>query len=211
MSASAPQPPVGADRVDPSGVRTYRGRTIEELIPRIRADLGADAIILREREGLTGGIGGFFAQRCVEIDARPAPRISLYDDDDELADWEDIGGEPEDEADLYDEPEPVVRNRQPEIPVAVSPTADQIVRPGVESLAEPAAHAPFLDEASFAARLEEATYAADAPAPAAQSEDAPAPAEPVAQPTPPAPPTFIAFDELGEPAAQPEPFADEPA
>src|ERR1700753_3088443 len=63
------------------GVRTYRGRTIEELIPQSRAELGPDAIILREREGLTGGIGGFFAQRCVEIDAQAAPRLSIYADD----------------------------------------------------------------------------------------------------------------------------------
>ena len=37
-----------------SGVRTYRGRTLEEILPQIRAELGADAIILREREGLVG-------------------------------------------------------------------------------------------------------------------------------------------------------------
>ena len=66
---------------DEDGVRTYRGRTIEELIPRIRAELGPDAIILREREGLMGGIGGFFAQKCVEIDAQAAPRVNVYADD----------------------------------------------------------------------------------------------------------------------------------
>ncbi len=65
-------------------VRTYRGRSLEELIPRIRAELGSDAIILREREGLTGGFNGFFAQRCVEVDAQAAPRgIDLYDDEEE--------------------------------------------------------------------------------------------------------------------------------
>lgn len=50
-------------------VRTYRGRTLEEILPRIRAELGADAIIVREREGLVGGVGGFFAQRFIEVDA----------------------------------------------------------------------------------------------------------------------------------------------
>jgi len=73
--------PGDGERSDAGQVRTYRGRTIEELIPRIRDELGPDAIILREREGLTGGIGGFFAQRCVEIDAQAAPRLSVYDDD----------------------------------------------------------------------------------------------------------------------------------
>lgn len=64
-----------------SQVRTYRGRTLEELIPKIRAELGPDAIILREREGRTGGLNGFFAQRCVEVDAQAGPTVDLYDDD----------------------------------------------------------------------------------------------------------------------------------
>src|ERR1700761_7951955 len=83
------------------GVRTYRGRTIEELIPQIRAELGPDAIILREREGLTGGIGGFFAQRCVEIDAQAAPRLSIYDEDyDDVDDVDDdVDDDVEDDGD----------------------------------------------------------------------------------------------------------------
>ena len=65
-----------------SGVRTYRGRTLEEILPQIRAELGPDAIILREREGLVGGVGGFFAQRFVEVDARrgEGQSIDIYDD-----------------------------------------------------------------------------------------------------------------------------------
>jgi nucleotide-binding universal stress UspA family protein len=35
--------------------RVYRGRSVEELVPQIQRDLGADAIIVRRREGLTGG------------------------------------------------------------------------------------------------------------------------------------------------------------
>jgi hypothetical protein len=54
-----------------SGVRTYRGRTFGEILPQIRSELGPDAVILSEREGLVGGIGGFFAQRFIEVDARP--------------------------------------------------------------------------------------------------------------------------------------------
>src|SRR5947209_16573564 len=71
-----------------NGVRTYRGRKLDELIPQIRADLGPDAIIVREREGMMGGVNGFFARRCVEVDVKPGgPRIDVYDEDpvDEVA------------------------------------------------------------------------------------------------------------------------------
>lgn len=68
---------------DIDGIRTYRGRSIEELVPQIRSELGPRAIIVREREGLTGGVGGFFQQRCVEIEAQPGPSIDVYDDDDD--------------------------------------------------------------------------------------------------------------------------------
>ena len=68
----------GHDR-ELGGVRTYRGRKLEELIPQIRAELGPDAIILRQREGLMGGVGGFFAQKCVEVDAQAAPAGSKSD------------------------------------------------------------------------------------------------------------------------------------
>lgn len=71
----------GHDR-EHNGVRTYRGRKLDDLIPQIREELGPDAIILRQREGLTGGVGGFFAQRCVEVDAQAAtPRVDIYDEE----------------------------------------------------------------------------------------------------------------------------------
>src|ERR1022692_3493406 len=84
MSKSAMQQPRtnGHGRSLP-GVRTYRGRKLQDLIPRIRAELGPDAIILRQREGLMGGFGGFFAQHCVEVDAQAAERVDFYDDEDE--------------------------------------------------------------------------------------------------------------------------------
>jgi flagellar biosynthesis protein FlhF len=52
--------------------QTYRGSSLDELLPQIRAELGADAIILRRREGIVGGVGGFFGKKCVEVDALPA-------------------------------------------------------------------------------------------------------------------------------------------
>ena len=64
-----------------SGVRVYRGRKISDVLPTIRAELGADAVILRHREGVGGGVGGFFAQRFIEVEAMPgAPRVDMYDD-----------------------------------------------------------------------------------------------------------------------------------
>ncbi|HEV2815442.1 MAG TPA: hypothetical protein VGW10_19450, partial [Solirubrobacteraceae bacterium] len=49
--------------------KTYRGRSLEELLPKVRAELGPDAVIVRQREGLTGGVGGFFQKKLVEIEA----------------------------------------------------------------------------------------------------------------------------------------------
>ena len=44
------------------------------MLPQIRAELGPDAIVLRRREGLAGGVGGFFQRPFVEVEARgPLP------------------------------------------------------------------------------------------------------------------------------------------
>ena len=50
--------------------RTYQGASLEELLPQIRADLGAGAVITRRREGVTGGFAGFFGKRCIEVEAQ---------------------------------------------------------------------------------------------------------------------------------------------
>jgi hypothetical protein len=64
----------------------YRGRTVDELIPQIQRELGADAIIVRRREGLTGGVLGFFQRPYVEIEAMPGPaRVDLYDEAESVA------------------------------------------------------------------------------------------------------------------------------
>src|SRR3954467_14230921 len=72
----------------------FRGRSLEEVLPQIREELGADAIITRQREGLQGGIAGFFQKQFVEVEARAAPprvhttgprrraaMVDVYDDD----------------------------------------------------------------------------------------------------------------------------------
>ena len=81
--------------------RTYQGASLEELLPQIRADLGAGAVITRRREGVTGGFAGFFGKRCVEIEAQaggPIPAIpartvfDAYDSSVRRADPDDDGG-----------------------------------------------------------------------------------------------------------------------
>jgi flagellar biosynthesis GTPase FlhF len=57
--------------------RVYRGTTLEELLPRIRDELGEDAVITKQREGIVGGIGGFFGRRCVEVEACAAEWLGL--------------------------------------------------------------------------------------------------------------------------------------
>ncbi len=62
-------------------IRVFRGRSIDELIPRIEAELGTDAIVVRRKRGLEGGIGGFFQRTFVEVEAKPGtPRIDIYDE-----------------------------------------------------------------------------------------------------------------------------------
>jgi flagellar biosynthesis GTPase FlhF len=57
-----------------SDAKTFRGRSLDELLPQIRDELGPEAIVLRRREGLAGGVGGFFQRPFVEVEARgPLP------------------------------------------------------------------------------------------------------------------------------------------
>src|SRR5437763_4556449 len=70
-----------------AATRTYRGSSLEEILPRIRAELGPDAVITRRREGLTGGVAGFFQKQFVEVEARPGvARLDVVDDSDAVPD-----------------------------------------------------------------------------------------------------------------------------
>src|SRR3954465_13076598 len=61
--------------------RTFRGRSLAELLPRIRQELGPDAVITRQREGLQGGFAGFFQKQFVEVEAHRGGRVvAVYDD-----------------------------------------------------------------------------------------------------------------------------------
>ncbi len=110
--------------------KTYRGASIEELLPRIRADLGPEAVIVSRREGLIGGFAGFFQKRCIEIDARPGgPRIDVYDD----------GGALADELGLVDGPvgAPAALDAEPEAAPASLDTAPEQALPSVPTEPHP--------------------------------------------------------------------------
>jgi hypothetical protein len=58
--------------------RTYLGESLEALLPQIREELGNDAIVVRQREGIVGGVGGFFGKRCIEVEAQAvAPQVRV--------------------------------------------------------------------------------------------------------------------------------------
>jgi hypothetical protein len=58
--------------------RTFRGRSLDALLPQVKRELGDDAVILDRREVLDGGVGGFFQQRLVEVDAASAATARLF-------------------------------------------------------------------------------------------------------------------------------------
>src|SRR3954470_1699588 len=49
--------------------KTFRGLSLAEVEAKVRAELGDDAVIVRQREGLTGGVSGFFQRRVYEVEA----------------------------------------------------------------------------------------------------------------------------------------------
>jgi flagellar biosynthesis protein FlhF len=62
-------------------LKTYVGRSLEELAPQIRQELGQDAVILSQREGLKGGVGGFFGTKSIEVlaaDRMPENQQTAY-------------------------------------------------------------------------------------------------------------------------------------
>jgi flagellar biosynthesis protein FlhF len=166
MSTTTPEKTNGHDH-DLPGVRTYRARKLEELIPQIRAELGPDAIILRQREGLTGGVGGFFAQKCVEVEAQPAPpKVDILADD-----------EHEEEAELPEEPAAQESPSVEEAPPAAD--EDSLFESFAASLEQAAAHVGGVQELAAAVDV-------DLPEPA--PEPAPEPEAELIEPAPAASP-----------------------
>ena len=102
---------------------TYRGRSLEDILPRIKAELGPDAVVVRQRSGLTGGVAGFFQKQCVEIEAR-RNGIDVYDEEPEPG-------------------EPLVRNDEA--------TRDGLASPAVKRIIEQAR--PFAEQLEAAAAM----------------------------------------------------------
>jgi flagellar biosynthesis protein FlhF len=102
-----------------TATRTFRGSTLEEILPRIRAELGPDAVITRRREGLTGGVAGFFQKQFVEVEAHAgASRLDVVDDSDAVPDsFQARGQRPE-----ATEPAPAIQK----ILEQAAPFADQL-------------------------------------------------------------------------------------
>ncbi|MEA2383120.1 MAG: hypothetical protein QOH72_3091 [Solirubrobacteraceae bacterium] len=182
------------------GVKTFRGESLEEVLPQIREELGADAVILRQRDGLKGGVGGFFQKRCVEVDARAgAKRVDTYagtaeDDDVRSALDEDSApdfGEELEAAEAAEEqeerferpaPAPLTAPAAPAMPPFQVGTTFTVGAPiaaadanMAEGLQSPAIRALFEAAAPFAEQLQ----MADAALPRAEAPAAPvAPAAP---------------------------------
>ena len=208
MSTGSQTSETGAEGSGSDGdVHTYRGRTVEELIPRIRAELGPGAIILRERQGLSGGLGGFFAQRCVEIEAQAAPRVNVLADDGDEADAVPAAVTVAVVATAVDEPDAAAEVDEVD---AIAELDDVDEELELDDAAFAAASAP-----TFAARLQAA-----AGVPSGTPEPAPAP-DPghfrshATERKPVVADGFIAFDELVDEAppapAPPAPPAPPPA
>jgi flagellar biosynthesis GTPase FlhF len=124
-------------RLTMNETKTFRGSSLEEVLPKIKADLGPDAEIVRQREGLTGGVGGFFQRACIEVDARagepvrPARRFDAYDDEPAM-------------------PEPMPVFEPDPLPEPDGPTAEGLTAPGIQEILRQAA--PFADHLNAAAR-----------------------------------------------------------
>jgi flagellar biosynthesis GTPase FlhF len=73
-----------------TATKTFRARSLTDALAQVRDELGPDAVVVRRREGLEGGVAGFFQRAVVEIEAQPGgpalepaagQRTSVLDDD----------------------------------------------------------------------------------------------------------------------------------
>lgn len=64
-----------------TATKTFRASTLTDALAQVRAELGPDAVVVRRREGLHGGVAGFFQKAVVEIEAHSGAGIDLRDDD----------------------------------------------------------------------------------------------------------------------------------
>jgi flagellar biosynthesis GTPase FlhF len=122
--------------------RSYRAESLEEALQLVSDELGPDAIVVTQREGVVGGIGGFFGKRCVELEVEAAPpaiATAKTAEDTWFDGWDDTG---------VDWPAAV--------PVAVRPArsiidaydSTELARPQEPILTEPVLTEPILTVAS---------------------------------------------------------------
>ncbi len=50
-------------------MKQFSGATVDEVLLKVRAELGEDAVILQTKRVVNGGIGGFFGRQAVEVTA----------------------------------------------------------------------------------------------------------------------------------------------
>jgi flagellar biosynthesis protein FlhF len=136
-----------------TATKTFRGRTLEEVLPQIKADLGPDAEIIRHREGLTGGVGGFFQRACVEVDARlgepeeQVRRFDAYDDGPAMP-------EPLPDPMAEFEPDPMAEFEPDPIPEQDEPMTEGLAARGIQEIIRQAA--PFANHLTHALEPEPA-------------------------------------------------------
>lgn len=65
-------------------IKTFQGRSLDEVLPEIRAELGEGAVVIGQRSKVQGGVAGFFGTKVIEVTA--ADRMP---DDEQLVDLED--------------------------------------------------------------------------------------------------------------------------
>lgn len=185
------------DTAAPAGTtgapRAFRGRSLEEILPQIREALGDDAIILRQREGLSGGVGGFFQQRFVEVEAVAGlvrGSFDAYDSEPAFPDDEPLAAAPA-RAPLPSGRRVEVRDDTPApAPVPAAPRATEPAATGPAEAAAPAQPTTELDGPAFlrhldaALRRREDEAPADATAPAAEAPASVQTPAPVAAPAP---------------------------
>lgn len=75
-------------------VKTFQGRTLEEVLPQVREQLGPEAVVLGQRNVVQGGVGGFFGKRMIEVSAadRMPSDAELIELEDRFMGGDDLDG-----------------------------------------------------------------------------------------------------------------------
>jgi flagellar biosynthesis GTPase FlhF len=69
-----------------ASTKTFRAASLTDALAQVRAELGPEAVVVRRREGLHGGLAGFFQKAVVEIEAHAGGGVDLRDDTPALPD-----------------------------------------------------------------------------------------------------------------------------